>query len=400
MSARAPVGGARVDSTIAAIRGLQLFAALLVALSQVARLMEPDWLDWIAPLDSAFLSQNLAVTVLLATEGFAVGTFLHEERSRGSVLSRAASYVGRIWILLALVCAVAVVVGRLGETAPVNTVTNQAIGHVLTFSWNSWIADHPLSARSDLLDLWYFSVAVQLLLLVTVLGVLLRRWPRLLGVLLLAGAGVSAAYRVYALDEHGWFATALSTYARADAFLLGAAAVLIVPRLSSGVGSALMGGSLLCMVGVVISSSFLNVDEIMTVQVPIAAVAATAYLTGARAPVDRRTLIAEFVTAKDTVTLARGWRDIVAWSGLVVITVQQHSLDQPAMAEITTSVAALAIVCVLSRGLLDRVLGALTSVVSGHRSDPQPVGRRRAEVGSAEPGPEDRGAGSQPAPHA
>jgi peptidoglycan/LPS O-acetylase OafA/YrhL len=391
----ATIEDSRQRVSVLTVIALQAGAALLFALSQLVPVMDPEWLVWIEPLDGIFRSGNLAITVLLATEGYAVATLLVEHGTRRAAEARVLAYVGSIWLLLALVCLGAVGVQHFDHTDPESWEhTRSSILHVLTFSWNTWIAEHPFASRADLVSLWFFSIVVQLTAVLAVAGLVLRRWPRLLGVLLVVAAVGSTAYRVYALDEQGWFAVALSTYARADAFLLGAAMAFLVPVLSARAGAALSGSALLCLLGLVISSSFLDVDQVFLYQVPFAAVLTAMFVAGAHAPPDPRALTVELLTARDVVNVSRAWRDLVAWSLLVTVTVQRHTTDQPAFAATSTTVIVLAVVVVLSRNGLDRAQTALSSMVDRRR---RPGWHRASSrTGSAEPGPEDRGARGEP----
>lgn len=381
--------------TVLAIQGV---GALLFAFAQVARLFDPDWLTWIEPLDGFFKSSNLAFSVLLATEGFAIASLLADRRSPREVVLRVVGYVAAFWLLIALVCLGAVALQAFDSTDDQTwDQLRPAIGRALSLTMNVWAANNPLAVPGDLAMLWYFSIVAQLAATLTVAGLVLRRWPRFLGTVLLLGAVSAAVYRGYAVDTDGWFAAALSTPARADAFLAGAAAVFLLRPLPARIGAGLCGGALLTLVGLVISSAFLDVDEILTYQLPLVAVAMAAYLVGARSALDERALTIQMAVSRDTITVARVWRDLVAWSPLVVVTVRRHLFDQPYAAGTWTAVVALAVVATLSRGAMDRILGLIAQVPGELDRGVRDVrgGRRRA-AGSTEAGTEDRGARREP----
>lgn len=379
--------------TVVAMQGA---AALLFALAEIARLFDPRWLTWLQPLQGLVESSNLAFAVLLATEGFTVAALLAEQRPMRQVVLRVVGYIAAIWLLLALVCAAVAVLRQFDSTddQPWENIQT-ATARTLTFSMNSWAAHNPFALPGDLAMIWYFSVVAQLAAVLTVVGLALRRWPRFLGTILLLAAVAAAVYRGYAVETDGWFAVALDTAVRADAFLVGAAAVFLLRPLSPRTGAGLVGGAVLVIAGLVVASGFLDADQILTYQLPTAAAAMALLLVGARSSSDERALSVRIATSGDTVTVAHVWRDLVAWSPLVVLTTQRHLFDEPYVAGTWTAIIVLAVVATISRAVIDGLVDALVirSARLGRR------GRRTwRPVSGSQASSEDRGARREPPP--
>lgn len=380
-------------SRLRLVLALQGCAAVLYVLAQAGRLVPTETWAVVRPLDALVTGGNVAVAMMLALAGFSLATRVLEARPRGPLpaLRRGAGDLGLVVAAVALVCAGAVVVDATDDTDGADwSTTSRSVLRVLSFGWNLWLRDNPGSGRADLTSLWFFSVLVQLMLVVLVLVAVLGRRPIALAAVLGAAAVACAVERVVVLDQEGWFAVSLGTVTRGDAFFLGAAAAALSMRFRSspGTAAAVLGGSSLVLVGTVLAASMLTVEETFRVLVPtVAVLAALAALAAVQVP-DPRTLAVDLLGRDAVAVLGRHWYLLVAWSPFVAVTVGRRLVDQPTGLAAVVSVLATVALVAGSAWLLGQVAGRAGTAWSA-----ADVGRRRltAEVGS-----DDRRPGGQP----
>lgn len=383
----------RPPSRLRPVLALQGCAAVLFALAQVGRLVPEESWGPVRPLDGLFSGGNVAVTLLLVLAGFmVVGELLDAAVAAPVVvLRRGGALLAPAVAAVVLICLAAVVVDAADDTDGATfETTGRSVLRVLSFRWNSWVRTEPGTGRADLTSLWFFSVLVQLMLVAVVLVLLLGRRPRVLaGLLLLAGAACIVG-RVLYLADVGWYPVSLSTWTRADGFLLGGAAATLarVARPSPETASGLLGGATLVLCGAVPAAGMVTVDETFQVLVPaVAALGAVAAFAAARGAMPG-TLVAELLAHDALAAIGRTWLLAVAWAPFISVTVARHIESRPVGLAPLVAAGATALAVLASA----QALGWATTRLRAAWS-PVAEGRRRA---AAEVGSNDRGPGGQP----
>ena len=347
--------------------GLRGAAVVLVVLATIAPELSLDP-RWLRPWDGLLTAGDVAVSVLLAGTGFVMTEQLRLAASTGVAryLRVVAIYLLGTVALVALVAAVVLLVAWFapGDATP-SSPSWPTIEHLATFRMNSWLHDHPLGVAADLAGLWYFSVELQLVLVLAATAWLTRvRWWALPA--LASGLAVAAwLYRAQLLDDQGWFVASLAPGARGDAFFVGVVAACIAPRLRPV--SGLVGGGLLLLVGSLVSLSFVDVEDEVMVVAPLAAAFAAFVLVGARRGGERE--LATRLWSGGLAGLGAHWRAVVAWTAPVFVLVEGYSAEAQLLAP-GRPVAGRA----CRRGRRDR------GAASPGRPSPRPAARR-ASVG-------------------
>ena len=174
-----------------ALDGLRGLALILVVVSHGWALWPTSEVSETTPWGQAMRSGNLAVTVFLVVGGYLlVRGFLSfpEDASLWDLGRSTLRRVIRIAIpVLVLVLAV-IAVSVLDETDEASpSTTRKSAWAVVTFTWNWYLQNNALEARSDLGHLWFVSIFLQSTVLLTGLYVVLRRrlWAFLLVVIAL-----------------------------------------------------------------------------------------------------------------------------------------------------------------------------------------------------------------------
>ncbi len=374
------------------VRGLLGCFALIYAISVVGTLLPADVLDAIRPLDGLVRAGNVAVTGMLTCAGFMAVRELVAARGRSLagpafVLVR---HLAVILVALGMVVLAVLVVSRYDSTdLTPSESTRTSAWHVLSLQWNTWIAQHPLAARADLSSLWSLSVLAQLLAGLAVAVLLLGRRPRVLGALLVLGIVLAVAWRVRLLGDEGWFAVSLSTSSRADAFLLGALAGLLpAGRLKPQTAAGLCGGTAAVLVGAIVGSSFVTVDELFTVVVPLIGVLVAVFAMGAAQEPDPRTLVVTALGGPDIGFVGALWVEVLAWGTVITTAVERRLPDAPWPGRVLVAAGVLAVVVHVSH----RASVELEARVSAR------LPRVRRKSAREQPGREDRGAGRVASP--
>lgn len=382
-------------SPLRLVLALQAGAAVLYLLAQAGRLIAPESLSVIRPMDALFTGGNVAVAMLLALAGFALTAGLLEARPGGiaAVLRRSGGELAVLVFAVVLVCVAALVVDATDDTDGADwSTTWRSILRVLSFRSNAWLLEQPGAGRTDLTSLWFFSVLVQLMLVAILLVLALGGRPLVLAGVLTMAAVACAAHRVLLLDEQGWFAASLGTLTRGDAFLLGAAAAALGTRLRWGpaTAGAVFGGAVMVLGGAVLAASFLTVEETFRVLAPLVAMlTALAALAAAHHP-DPRTLAVEVLDREPVALVGRDWYLVVAWAPFVAVTAGRHLDGQPTGLASVVTVLVTGVLTVGSSWLLLQV----AERVDRHRS--VLPARHRGGSASVEVGGDDRRAGSEP----
>lgn len=215
--------------------GLRGIAIILVVLSHGWAIWPSDYVLGTDPLDTLFRAGNFAVSIF-----FVVGAFV---ATRG-LLRRAESPLGlhpavdltrrylRLTGQVGFLMLVVVLVTVFDDTDPYeDRSTSTSVLRVLSYTWNFYVRSSPGEARPDLGHLWYLSVYLQALVVLTVLVWLLRRHRAWLVAALVALILASWAWTAHVTGTEGEISTLLRTSVRIDAPLAGALAAAALPYL-------------------------------------------------------------------------------------------------------------------------------------------------------------------------
>jgi peptidoglycan/LPS O-acetylase OafA/YrhL len=348
------------DSFALVVRGL---AALFVVAGMAWLLFPSTYLDDIRPLDGLFRSGNIGITALFTVTGFVLTKSLSagiEERGRTAVAGVMVRYLVGVVAFLALAVVVVWLVSVLDSTDTYSAeVTRESLFHVYSLDWNNYVREHPLSVRADLVGLWYFSVEAQLALVLAAVLLVFGRHRRVLLVLLVAGLVALTWWRWYLMDVDGWFQAGLRTDARADAFVYGVVAALVVRQWAfrASTASSVAGGAALLYLGLVISSSYASITDFYQGQSAATAIA-TALLLGAASVADGHGRVFDLPGVPVLADLGRSWMAALVLSGPVLYTLARNSVSWNPSSRTLVGVA------ILAGGIyvVDQVLRPLVTV--------------------------------------
>ncbi len=364
------------------ILGLQAVATVLYVLGQLGQFLPQPDLDLVRPFDSLVRSGNEAVSVILATVGFVLTRRLLEERARGwrAPVPAATAILGVVVMLLAMVCLAALVVFAVDDSDTTSrSVTWTSIRHVMTFDWNFYLSERPLSSRPDLSALWLFAVLVQLGAAALALVVVLGTRPVLFAVACGAIVVASVLWLAVTGDDLGWYRSSLSTVGRADEFALGmlAASVSRRIRLAPETAASIGGGTALCLLGSVLASSFLGSGDAQDWLVVVGLLAALYCLAADQNPAAVSSF-AQWSLPRRLVPAAAAWFVVVAWAPIVIRTAARRGAEEHAW---FVALGATLILAVLTRATVAVAAGA--SRVAGRLSRGS---RERLWRGAGKPG--------------
>ena len=380
-----PAGASR----LAVLDGFRGIAIVLVVLSHLGKVWPEQLRPEFGPLDGLFAAGSIGVTIFLVVGGFLVTRGLLAARARdgrrGPVVSFTRRLV-RISLQVYLLLAVVAVVAEIDPTDPNSrSATNSSIFAVATYWWNVYVRTHALEARSDLGPLYYLSIELQFYLVLLVLVLLLSRHRRVLAGLLAAAIPVVTVWRWYVYDTQGWFVASLMTTTRTDGLLYGALAALLVDLLPDRVraglrrqSAALVGGSLLVVVGVVVSCAFYDIGAYFKLQGIVLTAACALLVLGCASPLDPQAYAVRALSERRLAWLGAASLSIFVWHVPIFELIMRHTPDWPPAARTAVALGVLAgVVHVVERFVAQPV----TAMV-------RRVGTARPDAGTAgEPGP-------------
>lgn len=223
-----------VRARLEALDGLRGIAIILVVLSHGWTLWPTDFIaehEWAA---APFRSGDSAVTIFLVASGFLLFRSIaasaeHNQMQPLLVVVRRVIRVGpAMWLVLVAVMAVAVVDSTDKETPSTNRAS---VLHALTYTYN-WLVQNDLTGtRMDLGHLWYVSVDMQAVVVLSVIAFLLRRRSTWLLATLAGLFVVLVIWRFHSFGVENIWIVLNRTTVRMDPFVLGAFAAALVPRL-------------------------------------------------------------------------------------------------------------------------------------------------------------------------
>lgn len=242
--------------------GLRGIAIVLVVLAHTG-IVWPDLVrPELGPAEGLLQAGNIGVSVFFVLGAFLVTRGLLRARETGPWTAPVARLARRtvrislqVYVVLAAVALIAALDPRDKST---DDATFQSLRAVATYTWNTYVAENPLNARSDLGALYYLSIELQYYVVLLVVVALLWRWRTALIALTIAAILVVTWWRWHAYEIYGWYRSMLMTTVRSDALLYGTLAALVVDRVrvDRARARALLGSAVLVITGTVVSCSF------------------------------------------------------------------------------------------------------------------------------------------------
>jgi peptidoglycan/LPS O-acetylase OafA/YrhL len=313
-----------------ALDGLRGIAIVLVVLSHGWELWPTNQLTKIRPFDGLFWSGNLAVTMFFVVGGFVVTEGLLAQTEHGRLnpfrfyLRRLIRIGVQLYPLLLVI--VAVSSWHNGIDHFTSSTTRDSVLSAGSYTWNWYLMNHALTARSDLGHLWYLSVEQQFYVVLAIVIALLSRYRRLLIVALVALIVATVGWRAHVLRVDGWWDASLRTTTRMDGLLLGVLVAVAAPYLRryGRYSTAALWISGLTMVALVLAASEKGDLDYLRIQGLIFNVAAALFVLGLfLAPIPSplaRTLSAKPLCVLGTASLA-----IYVWHYPLFWTVSRHT---------------------------------------------------------------------------
>lgn len=256
-----PDAGSPQRRRLLALDGLRGIAIILVVLSHGWELWPTDQLTKIRPFDGLFWSGNLAVTMFFVVGGFVVTRGLLAQSERGRLnpirfyLRRIVRIGVQLYPLLLVVVATSPWHNGIDHFTPM--ATRESVLTAGSYTWNWYLMNHALTARSDLGHLWYLSVEQQFYVALAIVIALLSRYRRVLTVPLVGLIVATVTWRAHVLQVDGWWDASLRTTTRMDGLLLGVLAAMVAPYLRryDGYSTVALWISGLTMVALVLAAS-------------------------------------------------------------------------------------------------------------------------------------------------
>lgn len=182
----------------------------------------------------AFGSGDFAVNIFFVVGAFLATSGMLREVDRTGNL-RFGVVIVRRWIRISahvyplVIAVLALTAAGVGIQVFSTVNTRMSAWHIVTYTWNGYVAAHPLEARPDLGHLWYVCTDLWSIVLISIIVYVLRMHRRMLLAALLAVAGVIAIYRHHVYVHDGYFDALIKLQSRADAPVWGAIAAVALP---------------------------------------------------------------------------------------------------------------------------------------------------------------------------
>ncbi len=213
--------------------GIRGVAIVLVVMSHLW-VVYPVY-DWSSDaLRILFGSGNFAVSIFFVVGAyFATAAMLREVDRTGNL--RFGVVIVRRWLRISahvyplLLVVLALTAAGVGSQVYSTANTRASAWHILTYTWNGYVAAHAIEARPDLGHLWYVCTDLWMIVVISLIVYALRRYRRTLLAVLLALAAVIAVYRYHVYVHDGAFTALLQLQSRGDGPVWGAIAAVTVP---------------------------------------------------------------------------------------------------------------------------------------------------------------------------
>jgi hypothetical protein len=312
--------------------------AVLIALGEVPRVVEPDRLAWIVPLDALFHSSAVGGTLVLTGVGHVTTRALLRAREvgRAATVFTLLRVLALLWVLQLAVLVMVAVARAVDTLAPPDNLSGEVWSTVLTFRWNLWLTSHMLEVPGELIGL-----------------ALPRRWN---GVAVAIAAGLAtvvvAGLRVMAVDRQDPYVLLLDTFARSDGFFIGVLAACVA-GLGRRAGSAVSGAALVVLVGAILASDFVSTDQHLVIQLPmVAMLAGLALLDPGDQPSD--SLMGLVARSTHVDALAVVWAPLVACVTPAAVVVGRRT-EMHWVLRVTVLLIVVAIIARVALALAERV---------------------------------------------
>jgi peptidoglycan/LPS O-acetylase OafA/YrhL len=330
--------------------------AVLIALGEVPRVVEPDRLAWIVPLDALFHSSAVGGTLVLTGVGHVTTRALLRAREvgRAATVFTLLRVLALLWVLQLAVLVMVAVARAVDTLAPPDNLSGEVWSTVLTFRWNLWLTSHMLEVPGELIGLALLSIAAQLVTLLALVVVALpRRWNGF-AVAIAAGLAtvVVAGLRVMAVDRQDPYVLLLDTFARSDGFFIGVLAACVA-GLGRRAGPAVSGAALVVLVGAILASDFVSTDQHLVIQLPmVAMLAGLALLDPGDQPSD--SLMGLVARSTQVDALAVVWAPLVACVTPAAVVVGRRT-EMHWVLRVTVLLIVVAIIARVALALAERV---------------------------------------------
>lgn len=279
-----------VDRRSAALDGVRGLAILLVVLSHSWKVWPAESRGHLGSLEALFNSGSVAVSMFFVVTGFLVTqSFMTTYDAIGPVgplawfVRRLIRLTLQLWFLL-------VAIALMARWDPTDTataeVTQESLISAATYTWNTYVRDNALEARSDIGALYFLSIDVQFLCAFLLAFVVLGKLRRVLTIGVVVLLVASSVWRALSYAEYGWFHATLTTIDRMDSILWGVAAALLAHRLGAICSrpQTYLGAGTLVLLGCILSTAFFGLEAYFTVVGPAVGLATAIIVLADAAP--------------------------------------------------------------------------------------------------------------------
>ncbi len=357
--------------------GLRGLAIVLVAVSHGWAIWPANATSDLGVFTGILRAGNIAVTVSFVVGGYLLMRSLLGELARTgrigawrAIWRRTARLSANVYLLLVAIAVLFVI--DLSDPFT-REATRDTVLHVGTYSWNWYLMDHALSARSDLGHLWFVCVYLQVTIGLVVLARYLAHRALAL-VAVLAGLFLLVVWwRGHVVLTEGWYAASLRTTTRMDGMVGGALLAAIMnrwPRGGTHARFALYAG----LAGLLVLIAVTGNSDLYYQSLGLAAVFSIAAIIWAEAHLPAgATLGARALSWAPLATLGRYSMGIFVWHYPVFWAVARHTGGWAWPLRTVLALAITGVLVVLVHRLVDEPVQRRLA----RSRAPEPTGRRR-----------------------